>query len=85
MDCCWHHKVDFLDYSEGKYGSCPTLCYTGAQYSEKLGKTRKMYIGIRARTPWLEEASSSDSEMVSDGDDEHYEAKVLRLQVPTWQ
>ena len=44
-----------------------------------------MYIGIRARTPWLEEPSCSDSEMVSDGDDEHYETKVLRLQVPTWQ
>ena len=50
-----------------------------------LGKTKAMYIGIRARTPWLEEPSSSDSEMVSDGDDEHYETKVLRLQVPTWQ
>ena len=77
--------MDFLDYSEGKYRSRPTLCCTGAQYSEKLGKTRAMYIGIRARTPWLTEASSSDSEMVSDGDDEHYEAKVLKLQVPTWQ
>ena len=44
-----------------------------------------MYIGIRASTPWLKEASSSHSAMVSDGDDEHYEAKVLKLQVPTWQ
>ena len=77
--------MDFPDYSEGKYGSCPALCYTGAQYSEMLGKTKAMYIGIRARTPWLEEPSSSDSEMVSVGDDEHYETKVLRLQVPTWQ
>ena len=63
----------------------PCICYTGAQYSEMLGKTRAMYIGIRARTPWLEDPSSSDSELVSDGDDEHYETKVLRLQVPTWQ
>ena len=73
--------MDFPDYSAGKYGSCPALCYTGAQYSEMLGKTRAMYIGIRARTPWLEEPSCSDSEMVSDGDDECYETAGSHLLV----
>lgn len=58
---------------------------TRVHCEEMLGRTRATYIGIRARTPWLEDPSSSDSEMVSDGDDEHYETKVLRLQVPTWQ
>ena len=46
-----------------------------------LGRTRATYICIRAEPRGPEEPSISDSEVVSDGDDEHYETVGLCLDV----
>ena len=53
MDCHWYRGVDFPDCPEGEYELCPMRCRTSAQCAKTLVRTRAMYIGTTARTPWL--------------------------------
>ena len=81
--------MDFPDCPESQYGQCPTRC-PSARCAETLGRTRAAYTGVSARTPWPRRRGISDSEAVSDGDDEHCETEMMvvnamRLRVPAWQ
>ena len=69
----------FSDYPEGEYGSRHRRCCTSVQSAETLEELEQCILVSEQEPCGLEEPSISDCEVVSDGDDEHYDTVGPRV------
>ena len=73
MDCHWHHRVDFPDYSEGKYGSCPAYATLVHSIQRCLEKLEQCILALEQEPHGHEEPTLSDSE-----------SEIDHLIIPCW-